>query len=312
MIKLTLGTDSEARKRVQLVAAFLRYIPAAAVRFALHSKAGNDKHNPGEPIHHARGKSSDHEECIMRHLVDMQDIRAFMERNKSAGREWLPGDEIVQMLLSEATAEFWRAGIFLQELCEQYEGAPLAPGARLPAPSVPEGTDGWPGLLNPEGEKTFDDFMQEFTAPSDPAKLPRIVDGAPWGEAWAIVDCNGAFMGHHSSYADAESCLREILAAPPVNTPEELAELEKMAGKVVLVAGPGVVDGGHVEHGFPLIEDAPDMRGNEIFGPAGADWRAHDETLARCGHMSSTKRVCTLVAQHDERAHSDGAVLWSD
>lgn len=306
MIKLTLGTDSEARKRVQLVAAFLRYIPAAAARFALHSKAGNDKHNPGEPIHHARGKSSDHEECIMRHLVDMQDIRAFMERNKPAGREWLPGDEIVQMLLSEATAEFWRAGIFLQELCEQYEGAPLAPGARLPAPSVPEGTAD--DIDYPE--KTFDDFMQEFTAPSDPAKLPRITGGDPWGCPWAIVDCTGRLLGTHSSYADAESCLREILAAPPVNTPEELAELEKMAGKVVLVAGPGVVDGGHVEHGFPLIEDAPDMRGNEIFGPAGADWREHDETLARCGKMSSTKRVCTRLSGH-AGAHADAGTQWA-
>jgi hypothetical protein len=81
MIKLTLGNDSDARKRVQLLAAFLRYIPAAAVRFALHSLAGNDKHNPGEPVHHARGKSGDHEECILRHLVDLQDIRAYIERN---------------------------------------------------------------------------------------------------------------------------------------------------------------------------------------------------------------------------------------
>jgi hypothetical protein len=129
MIKLTLGTDSEARKRVQLVLACFRYMPAALARFALHSKAGNDKHNPGEPIHHARGKSMDHEECIARHLFDMQDIEAYIERNGA-------DPHVVKLLLDEATAEFWRAGIFLQELCEKYEGAPLAPAARLPEPPV--------------------------------------------------------------------------------------------------------------------------------------------------------------------------------
>lgn len=123
-MKFTLPTDSARRKDVQLVAAFLNYLPAAAVRFALHSKAGNDKHNPGEAIHHARGKSSDHAECIMRHLMDMQDIEARMRRVEDGTS--------AQLLLDEATALFWRAGIQLQELCERYEGAPLAPGARLP------------------------------------------------------------------------------------------------------------------------------------------------------------------------------------
>jgi hypothetical protein len=34
------------------------------------SRAGNEKHNPGEELHHARGKSNDHADCILRHLVD--------------------------------------------------------------------------------------------------------------------------------------------------------------------------------------------------------------------------------------------------
>jgi len=34
------------------------------------SKAGNDQHNPGEPLHWAREKSTDHADCIVRHLLE--------------------------------------------------------------------------------------------------------------------------------------------------------------------------------------------------------------------------------------------------
>jgi hypothetical protein len=34
------------------------------------SKEGNDKHNPGEPLHWSRDKSNDHKDCIARHLID--------------------------------------------------------------------------------------------------------------------------------------------------------------------------------------------------------------------------------------------------
>jgi hypothetical protein len=122
---LTLPVDSEARKNIQLLAGFLNYIPAAAVKFAEHAKAGNDKHNKGEPLHHARWKSTDHEECLIRHLVDIQDYKAHLARGT------LPSEEAIKALISEATAEFWRSGVFLQELCEKYEGAPLAPAARV-------------------------------------------------------------------------------------------------------------------------------------------------------------------------------------
>jgi len=48
----------------------LDYFPAALAAVARVSKAGNDQHNPGKPLHWARGKSNDHADCIGRHLVD--------------------------------------------------------------------------------------------------------------------------------------------------------------------------------------------------------------------------------------------------
>jgi hypothetical protein len=109
----------------------LMYFPAALAALAKHSYDSNEKHNPGEPMHHARGKSMDHSDCIMRHLVDLGDMLAMIERGVSDADTW--GKDIGPAVLKEATALFWRAGALSQELHERFGGAPLAPAARLPA-----------------------------------------------------------------------------------------------------------------------------------------------------------------------------------
>jgi hypothetical protein len=111
---LTLPTDSQSRKQIPLLSGCLRYFPAALSGVAALSQAGNDKHNPGEPLHHARGKSPDHGDALLRHLVDLHDHLA-------AGRD--------KDALLEADAIAWRALALSQELHES-QGAPLAPGAR--------------------------------------------------------------------------------------------------------------------------------------------------------------------------------------
>ena len=65
-----LPTDSKARKDIPLARGCLDYFPLAIAAVAELSRAGNDKHNPGQPLHWSREKSSDHADCIMRHLVD--------------------------------------------------------------------------------------------------------------------------------------------------------------------------------------------------------------------------------------------------
>lgn len=83
------------------------------------SKAGNDKHNPGKPLHHARWKSTDHEDCIARHLVDLARDPGGVD-----------GDG-----LRHAACLAWRALMLLQRELEA-GGAPLARAARL-APVLP-------------------------------------------------------------------------------------------------------------------------------------------------------------------------------
>lgn len=127
-MKTTLPADSGERKNIPLRKGCLNYFPAALAGVARWSKIGNEKHNPGEPLHHARGKSMDHEDCVDRHLTDIEDIVAAFER-----RPEKPTAAEVAQLMDEADALAWRALAISQELHERYGGAPLAPAARLPA-----------------------------------------------------------------------------------------------------------------------------------------------------------------------------------
>jgi len=92
----------------------LDYFPAALAAVAELSRAGNDKHNPGEELHWARGKSMDHADCIIRHLVD---------RGKLDPEDGILHDVKVA----------WRALALLQEELEK-RGVPLSRGSRLEAP----------------------------------------------------------------------------------------------------------------------------------------------------------------------------------
>lgn len=68
--KARLATDAKARKDAPMARGLLDYFPKACAYVAYISKIGNDQHNPGEPMHWAREKSTDHADCIVRHLVD--------------------------------------------------------------------------------------------------------------------------------------------------------------------------------------------------------------------------------------------------
>ncbi len=67
---MALPVDSKARKGIPIVSGVLDYFPDALAYIAKVSKAGNDKHNPGEPLNWSRGKSGDHADCIGRHLLE--------------------------------------------------------------------------------------------------------------------------------------------------------------------------------------------------------------------------------------------------
>lgn len=82
---------------------------AAVAQVSWH---GNNKHNPGQPLHHAREKSTDHADCIVRHAVDnMRD----------------PGGYDGEFM--HAAALVWRC-LILTQIALEASGTPKARGAR--------------------------------------------------------------------------------------------------------------------------------------------------------------------------------------
>ena len=109
----TVPSDPAVRKATPIASGVLDYFPAALLEVAKVSKAGNDKHNPGQPLHHARGKSTDHADALLRHLIDRGKIDAETGMRHSA--------EVA-----------WRALALLQQELEDEGVAPLPRGARNP------------------------------------------------------------------------------------------------------------------------------------------------------------------------------------
>lgn len=92
--------DSAERKTFPVYSGVLAYFPAALAAVSHHSYLGNEKHNPGQPLHHDRAKSGDEADAMIRHLLE--------------------GDYVGMA---------WRALSLLQKDLEA-KGAPVAPGAR--------------------------------------------------------------------------------------------------------------------------------------------------------------------------------------
>lgn len=65
-----LPTDAQARKNAPMDRGLLRYFPRALAYVAEVSRIGNEQHNPGQPMHWAKEKSTDHGDCIVRHQCD--------------------------------------------------------------------------------------------------------------------------------------------------------------------------------------------------------------------------------------------------
>jgi hypothetical protein len=65
-----LTTDAQERKDTPIFSGVLAYFPDALAEVARVSKAGNDQHNPGQPLHWAKEKSTDEADALVRHLLE--------------------------------------------------------------------------------------------------------------------------------------------------------------------------------------------------------------------------------------------------
>lgn len=107
-----LPTDPALRKEIPIGTGVLDYFSAALIEVARCSKAGNDQHNKGQPLHWARGKSMDHYDTLQRHLLE----RGTMDTDG----------------IPHTAKAAWRVLAMLQEECEA-RGAPVSRASRFTA-----------------------------------------------------------------------------------------------------------------------------------------------------------------------------------
>ncbi len=106
---LLLPVDSASRKAIPVTSGVLDYFPAAIAEVAKVSRAGNEQHHPGQPLHWARGKSTDHADTIVRHLMERGTIDTDGQRHS-------------------AKVAWWARALLQEEL--EAEGAPQARGSK--------------------------------------------------------------------------------------------------------------------------------------------------------------------------------------
>jgi hypothetical protein len=108
---MSLPKDDAARKRIKPFAGFLSYFPDAIAAVAELSFLANEKHNPGEPMHWAKGKSTEQRESLMRHLLDEAAAGPLSrDQYEAAGKRWA---------ILHAVSTAWRAMAQLQTLADQ-------------------------------------------------------------------------------------------------------------------------------------------------------------------------------------------------
>ena len=67
---MSLPIDPQTRKEIPVYSGFVCYFPDAMAAIAQLSFIANEQHNPGEPMHWAKDKSSDELDAYMRHMLD--------------------------------------------------------------------------------------------------------------------------------------------------------------------------------------------------------------------------------------------------
>ena len=117
-----LPTNSTARKRLPMCSGLLDYFPAALAEVSKVSHGANEQHNPGQPMHWARGKSTDHGDCIIRHLAERgeQDTDGLRHSAKLAWRALaLLQEELEAAGAKPGRASRWPASPAIEQICDR-------------------------------------------------------------------------------------------------------------------------------------------------------------------------------------------------
>ena len=95
-----LPTDAAERKALPIFSGVLRYFPDALAEVARVSKAGNDQHHPGTPLHWDKSKSTDEGDALIRHQLEAGTIDTDGQRH-SAKVAWRALAQVPRVFLGQ-------------------------------------------------------------------------------------------------------------------------------------------------------------------------------------------------------------------
>lgn len=101
-----LPEDDAKRGEFPMADGLLDYFPNALAEVSKVSFKGSQKHNVGQPMHWARGKSTNHRDKIIRHTIDSRDD--------------------TEAAIEHAANAAWRALALLQEKIEKVRGIQMS------------------------------------------------------------------------------------------------------------------------------------------------------------------------------------------
>ena len=177
----------------------LGYFPAALFEVAAHSLDSDRKHNPGSTTgpFWTRGKSSDHEDCIMRHLIDAGPRRGLLAKLPAWLLARIPGSTARDAKRYHLRCLAWRALALLQEDCEATGAADGVSCSRPEPAPVPQPAE-HPAQVMARDAALAEEVRGEFARHGSGAhgrvmaiKLAHVRLGGGLGDArdWVYTHC---------------------------------------------------------------------------------------------------------------------------
>lgn len=107
----TIPDEPVERKKYPIATGLLDYFPDALAAVAHLSWKANEQHNPGQPVHWARGKSTDHDDTLQRHFLQRGtlDTDGIRHRTKVAWRALAALQEEIEEAQKQAESSKERA-----------------------------------------------------------------------------------------------------------------------------------------------------------------------------------------------------------
>jgi len=179
--------NKQQRKQTPLYSGLLKYFPDALAAVANLSYVGNEQHNPGEPLHWDRNKSSDHPDALLRHLLE-------------AGS--LDSDGICH-----TTKVAWRALAMLQQEIEWDEQAFITDGV-IDEVERDAAADGQvtPDATPPDPQ----DFLFSSACPPTGFALASGTEGSTPAEALESVLEHSPVIDHRNDQTAFNACARKL------------------------------------------------------------------------------------------------------